>query len=101
MAGLGDLVLKTSEYRPCLVNGDMALFHRWSYRQDVVAASPMIGGAPGGAVSFTVGIVEMEDGQVRLVSPDNIKFTDDMISGYAFNNEPVDDTLVYPPDIRD
>ena len=100
MARLGDLILKTSEYRPCLVNDEKALFHRWEDKSNVVAPSLMIGGAPGGTIRYTVGIVEMEDGQVKQVEPSSIKFLDNKISEYIFGDELVDDKLVYPKEIE-
>lgn len=72
----GTIIYKTSEYRPCLVNGKEALFHRWVDISRLVDASPMIGGHPGGTVSYCVGLVECEDGQILEVSPGSIKFTD-------------------------
>ena len=101
MAGLGDLTIKTSEYRPCLVKGEKALFHRWSDESNVVGESPIHGGHAAGTVRFTLGIVEMEDGQVKQVVPSSIKFLDNKIREYIFNDELVDDKLVYPSDIED
>ena len=60
--------------RKCEVGKDVAFFHRWSEHATVVDPSPMIGGHPGGAVKFPVGIVEYADGTVKLVEPGNIKF---------------------------
>lgn len=66
--------------RPCVVTGDgnrkpySAHFHQWATEAYVVEPPPMIGGAPGGQVSFTRAIVEDMDGQIRLVYPSCIKF---------------------------
>ena len=66
-----------SEYRPCYVDSDKrALFHRWETRSDVCGSSPMVGGHCAGQISFVQGIVELEDGTVRQVSPGRIQFVD-------------------------
>ena len=85
MGAFDGITISTSEYRPCLVDGKKALFHRWSDKSKVVEPSPMIGGAPGGTVRYTVAIVEMEDGQVIEVGPQLIKFIDRKIEGDIFN----------------
>lgn len=69
-----------------------ALFHYWNYRSELVDASPMIGGHPGGQVSGTFAIVEYEDGTIHEVEPAQIRFVDNAMSEYAFpemeeNNE--------------
>lgn len=61
-----------------------ALFHCWGYRSELVDASSMIGGHPGGQVSATFAIVEYEDGTVHEVEPQNIRFVDNAMSEYAF-----------------
>lgn len=55
-----DWIIKTSEYRPCYVDGDRALFHRWVEEER----------------RNTYGVVEYENGEIALVSPDHIKFAD-------------------------
>lgn len=67
---------KAPHLRPCTVDGEKALFHRWEDYKYVVAPSPMVGGHPGGQMSQTYAIVEMENGQVREVKPSNIIFSD-------------------------
>lgn len=62
--------------RPCIVNGKEALFHRWSEKADIYAPSPVVGGHGGGAVKWTVAIIEYEDGQVAEVMPCDIRFLD-------------------------
>lgn len=44
--------------------------------KQVIDASPMIGGHPGGQIAYTLGIVEFMDGTVGQVSPGYIKFLD-------------------------
>ena len=62
-----------------------ALFHCWNYRSELVDASPMIGGHPGGQVSGTFAIVEYEDGTIHEVEPMQIRFVDNAMSEYAFS----------------
>ena len=71
-----DIVIRTAEYRPCIVDGEKALFHRWLNFAYVVDASLMIGGHPGGQVADTFGLVEMKNGAVRKVAPTSIRFLD-------------------------
>lgn len=44
----GTITFATSEYRPCLVKGQHALFHRWEDNSEIYAPSVMIGGHGGG-----------------------------------------------------
>ena len=67
---------KQPKLRPCEVNGEKALFHRWEEYAYVVEASPMIGGHPGGQIHETFAIVEMEDGQIKEVKPRKVRFSD-------------------------
>lgn len=53
-----------------------ALFHRWIDESMVVGDSLLLGGAPGGQISHTYGLVEYENGEVQCVNPDCIRFTD-------------------------
>ena len=53
-----------------------ALFHGWSAIAQLVDASPMIGGHPGGTVADTLAIVEYMDGNVERVHPEQIQFLD-------------------------
>lgn len=76
MAKLSDIVIRTAEYRPCIVDGEKALFHRWLNFAYVVDASLMIGGHPGGQVADTFGLVELEYGTMRRVAPTSIHFCD-------------------------
>lgn len=60
-----------------------ALFHCWNHRSELVDASPMIGGHPGGQVSGIFAIVEYEDGTVHEVEPAHIRFVDYAMREYA------------------
>lgn len=71
------ILISEHEERPCIVGGDRkAIFHKWNTYKNVVAASPMIGGAPGGQIQYTLGMVEYLDGTIEEVAPHKIKFTD-------------------------
>lgn len=54
-----------------------AYFHRWTEHANVVEPSLMIGGAPGGQIKYTLGIVEYISGVVEEVVPHAIIFMDD------------------------
>jgi hypothetical protein len=64
------------DLRPCIVklpndpnNLEVdAHFHRWIEKREVIA--------PGGIVTYTVGIIEYGDGTIDECHPKNIKFTD-------------------------
>lgn len=69
------------EYRPCFYvspsgNKMKALFHCWHNHQELVDASPFVGGHPGGAVSHLYAIIEFENGEVGYALPERIKFAD-------------------------
>ena len=76
-----------SQLRPCYVDGVKALFHNWGRHSRVVEPSPMVGGAPGGTVSYILGIVEFEDGQIKQVFPEKIKFVDKMFDEYYWKGK--------------
>lgn len=83
----GTITFATSEYRPCLVKGQHALFHRWEDNSEIYAPSVMIGGHGGGVVKYTCAIVEYEDGHVERVKPEDVTFVDHLIKEYAFPAE--------------
>lgn len=62
--------------RPCIVEGKKAMFHDWTYESQIVYPSASYGDHTGGVVSSTLGIVEFEDGTVKVVEPKEIKFVD-------------------------
>lgn len=72
----GLVSFSNSEYRPCIVNGKKAVFHRWHEFCNVIEASIMVGGAPAGQIKYTLGTVEFEDGTIEEVAPHQIKFED-------------------------
>ena len=69
------------ELRPCLVHCKSgykrALFHCWSMKCGAVTLSGDVSAGP-------VGIVELEDGRVGVVSPEIIRFTDDKFADYSW-----------------
>lgn len=80
----GKIIFATSEYRPCLVKGQHALFHRWEDNSEIYAPSLMVGGHGGGVVKYACAIVEYEDGHVERVKPEDLVFVDNIIKDYAF-----------------
>lgn len=84
MAGLNSITICTSEYRPCIVDEKKALFHRWEDFKNVIGESMMRGGHGAGQIAYTLGIVEFEDGKIKRVGPENIKFCDNKIADYSF-----------------
>lgn len=74
----------TKTVRPCLLTikseNQRAVFHGWDHFSQVVPASPMIGGPPAGQISYTLAIVELEDGTVLECSPEKVRFTDRLVT---------------------
>lgn len=70
------ITVETAEYRPCIVNEEEALFHRWEQRSELLTPSPLRGGHSGGVVSGVLGIAERKDGTVFKAYPENIRFLD-------------------------
>ena len=68
------------ELRLCKVDGELGYFHTWEQWSNVIDASPLRGGHPGGVVSQVYGIVEFKD-RVERVSPNRIKFCDEINEG--------------------
>ena len=58
------ITIKSAEYRPCRVNGEDALFHRWATKDEVEK------------ISMNCGIVEYRDGTIKEVRPESIQFLD-------------------------
>lgn len=81
------ITISKNEYRPCIVNGKKALFHMWENFSKPVAAELHIGGAPAGVLSFTLAIVEFEDGTVCRVDSDEVRFTDNKFNEYIFQEK--------------
>lgn len=69
--------ISTADYRPCIVDGMKATFHRWADKSWIVPPSPMVGGHQGGVVHGTYAIIELKDGTVREVEPEKVCFLTD------------------------
>ena len=63
------------ETRLCEVDGELGYFHCWEHWSNVIDASPLRGGHPGGQIGQIYGIVEFKDG-VRRIALQN-QFCDD------------------------
>ena len=59
----------------------------WNNFAKPVAADVYAGGCPEGQISIVFGIVEYEDGSVDEVRPAQIRFVDNKIKGYAFEED--------------
>ena len=80
------------ELRPCYVyikknKKEKALFHCWSFESSIVEPSLMIGGHPGGTVACTMAIVELENGRVIVTPPSSIRFLDNKINDYCWDEK--------------
>lgn len=82
--------VRTAEYRPCMVGGQRALFHRWEHKSEVVSPGIAIGSHPGGVVACDMAIVEFEDGSVSEVFPYRIKFIPGIFEKYCFDEVSTD-----------
>ena len=87
---------ENNEYRPCLVDGEKAIFHRWVERERLLLRDTMIRSenaaervyeryinthvVPRGMdidkLKDTAAIVEFLDGSVKEVKPDRLRFLD-------------------------
>lgn len=68
--------------RPCLVNGEKHLFHRWIERRWMVEASPLIDGHPAGLCASVLALVENKSGEVHGVHPGDVRFLDNVMGEY-------------------
>ena len=72
------------EYRPCFVDGEKALFHRWAEHSEIYAPSLLKGGHNGGVEKYVTAIVEYADGSIKEVMPNKIRFCTGKMNEYAF-----------------
>ena len=72
-------LMQMYDLRPCKIEGKRALFHRWETWANVVNDGLLVGSHPGGQISYVVGIVEYENGDVTRVSPNVIQFCDGLV----------------------
>ena len=76
-----------NQLRPCYVHvkpdvKKKALFHCWSFESEVIEPSLMIGEHPGGTMSCTMAIVELENGRIITMPPASIQFLDNKFNEY-------------------
>ena len=77
VASMGDARFAVEwKSRSCTVGQRNGYFHCWEHWSNVIDASPLRGGHPGGQIRQVYGIVEFKDG-VRRIDPAKIKFCDD------------------------
>lgn len=84
MAGLNNEIIIKSELRPCFVKNKKALFHKWNEFSKPVPGGITTIDPPPGQITYTLGMVEYEDGTVEEVAPHHIRFIDNKIKEYAF-----------------
>ena len=75
----GEIKFLTSEYRPCVVDGKKALFHKWEHRAEARGVGGYLKGQEEPKtipLAADFAIVELENGQVKEVEPWKIKFLD-------------------------
>lgn len=64
-----------SEIRPCIVNGESAIWHRWvEIREYIGPGLTMLNDHPGGFVCDTLALVELENGEVKKVPVSCVRF---------------------------
>lgn len=66
------------------ING---LFHCWIHKSEIIKPSGRKNDFVGGIATTTVGLIEVEDGTLKEVIPELIKFTDNEFSQYSFKNK--------------
>lgn len=76
------------ELRPCIVEGRKALFHSWQRSVDYIP--PLKDKHLGGTTEYIIGIIELENGTIQQVSPDEIRFIDNKVKAYFEENATVE-----------
>lgn len=84
--GLTNEIILKKELRPCIVNGQKALFHGWEQKADVIPPSLMRSGHSGGEIRLALGIIEREDGTIHKAYPEEIRFIDMAVNDYFRNH---------------
>lgn len=72
--------MNENKLRLCRVKGEIGYFHTWEHYMDVIGQSPMVGGHPGGQISYAHAIVEFLEGVVKRVDIKDILFIDEINS---------------------
>ncbi len=90
-----------TENRMCTAVGveGTCKFHCWGQRAFPIEPSPMIGGAPGGQISYPVAILETEGGRVEVVIADDVTFAADKPAGKNKADEPTDTEQTFLDDL--
>lgn len=70
--------------RTCKFKDKNYLFHCFEQYANVVGASALVGGHPGGQISQVYAIIEDEKGNIFRVDPTAIVFTDNEFRNYFF-----------------
>lgn len=70
--------MNENKLRLCRVKGEIGYFHTWEHYMDVIGQSPMVGGHPGGQISYAHAIVEFPEGVVTRVNIKDIQFIDEI-----------------------
>ena len=69
--------------RTCRYKDENYLFHCFEQYANVVGASALVGGHPGGQVSQVFALIEDESGNIKRVDPTEIRFTDKEFRNYS------------------
>lgn len=70
---------------PCLVCGERAIFLGWFNMSYILEPSMLVGGHNGGPVSMVKGLVRLSNGQVGLVSLDDLIFPPSTFEEYDWS----------------
>lgn len=73
--------------RTCRFKNKNYLFHCFEQYANVVGASALVGGPPGGQISQVCAIIEDEKGNIFRVDPTAIVFTDNEFNYYFSESE--------------
>lgn len=81
-------IIMKCELRPCIVEGRKALFHSWQRSVDYIP--PLKGKHLGGTTEYIIGIIELENGAIEKVFPEEIRFIDNKVKSYFEENATVE-----------
>lgn len=81
--------IEFNELRICIIKstGQKGLYHGIFQQSYICAPSMLKGGHHGGVVAGVTCIVELEDGSLTKVNPDDIKFLDRKFEEFDFSDE--------------